>query len=219
MVETFGRMARVPITARQKFNEAAYFYNGMFSLRTNVVIFPYYLSAFLSALRSVTWYLQKQYAHDPRFAAWYPQKQAEMRADPVLRMLDKNRDAVVHREPFDLYFRRGFEMPEKYGEYIETTHFEQIEDETPDGRIRTRIRVGADAQEEEVVPWITWHFSEKDKEDVMNHCHAGLEKIDAILKELELLRIGMGLPPDEEIPAEDGEANDSSSGVVPGGAA
>lgn len=75
-------------------------------------------------------------------------------------------------------------MPEKYGEYIETTHFEQIEDQTPDGVIRTRIRVGADAQEEEVVPRITWHFSEMDNEDVMNHCYAGLEKINAILKEL-----------------------------------
>jgi hypothetical protein len=200
MVETFGRMARVPVTARQKFDEAAYFYNGMFAHRLNVVIFPYYLSAFLSALRSVTWYLQKQYTHDPRFASWYPQKQAEMDADPVLKMLNRQRVAVVHREPFDLYFRRGFRMPERYGEYIETKHFEQTEDQTPDGWIRTRVRVGADAPEEEVTPWINWHFSETDGEDVMNHCYAGLAKVDAILKELESLRLGMGLTPDEEIP-------------------
>jgi hypothetical protein len=67
------------------------------------------------------------------------------------------------------------------------------------------IKVGADAQEEEVVPWVTWHFSETDKEDVMSHCYAGLEKIDAILTELARLRAGMGLSSDEQessVPAE-----------------
>lgn len=53
-MELFGQMARISVTARQKFEEAAYFYNRMFGHRTNVVVFPYYLSGFLSALRSVT---------------------------------------------------------------------------------------------------------------------------------------------------------------------
>jgi len=207
-VEIFGQMARVPLTARQKFNEAAYFYNAMLPLRTNVVRFPYYLSAFLSALRSVTWYLQKQYSNDQRFADWYPQKQAGMEADPVLKMLNQRRVAVVHREPFDLHFKKGFKMPEKYGEYIQTKHFELNEGQTPEGRITMSIRVGADAEEESVVPWITWHFTEADDQDVMNHCYAGLKKIDVILRELELLRIGMGLRADEEMPADEGAADD-----------
>jgi hypothetical protein len=66
-MQMHGQMARVPVTARQKFSEAAYFYNGMLAHRTNPVVFPYYLSAFVSALRSVTIYLQKQYAHRPAF--------------------------------------------------------------------------------------------------------------------------------------------------------
>ena len=200
MVQMFGRMARVPVTARQKFNEAAYFYNAMLKHRLNVIIFPYYLSAFLSALRSVTYYLQKQGAHNEQFETWYSQKRAEMQADPVLKMLQKNRDAVVHREPFDLFFNRSFKMPEKYGDYIETKFFEQIEDQTPEGVITTRIRVGKDAPEEQVEPWITWDFTEDDHEDVINHCYVGLERLDAILKELETRRAEMGLVADEEIP-------------------
>ena len=207
MVQTFGRMARVPVTARQKFNEAAYFYNTMLTHHLNVIVFPYYLSAFLSALRSVTSYLQKQYAHDERFATWYPQKQAEMRADPVLKMLKDNRDAVVHREPFDLFFNRGFKMSKKYGDYIETKFFEQIEGQTPEGVITTKIRVGKDAPEEEVESWITWHFTETDHEQVTKHCYAGLQRLDAILKELETLRAGMGLVPDEEMPLAEGADN------------
>jgi hypothetical protein len=200
MVQMFGRMARVPVTARQKFNEAAFFYNSMLKHRLNVIVFPYCLSAFLSALRSVTWYLQKQYAHNEEFAMWYAEKQTQMRAAPVLKMLAENRTTVVHREPFDLFFNRGFKMPEKYGEYIETTFFEQIEDQTPEGVITTNIRVGKDALEEEVEPWITWHFTEDDHEEVMNHCHGGLERLDAILKELETRRAEIGLVADEEIP-------------------
>jgi hypothetical protein len=76
-MQMHGQMARVPVTARQKFSEAAYFYNCMLPHRTNPVVFPYYLSAFVSALRSVTYYLQKQYAHDERFKEWYAQKQED----------------------------------------------------------------------------------------------------------------------------------------------
>jgi len=41
----------------------------------------------------------------------------------------------VHREPFDLHFKKGFKMPDKYGEYIETKHFELNEGQTSEGRI------------------------------------------------------------------------------------
>jgi hypothetical protein len=98
-------------------------------------------------------------------------------------------------------------MPEKYGDYIETTFFEQIESSTPEGVITTKIRVSKDAPEEDVEPWITWHFTD-DPEDVMNHCHVGLERIDTILKELETRRAEIGLIAEDEIPLvepEDGE--------------
>jgi hypothetical protein len=93
-MQMHGQMARVPVTARQKFSEAAYFYNSMLPHRTNPVVFPYYLSAFVSALRSVTYYLQKQYAHDERFKEWYAPKQEAMKADPVLKMLHES--AIQH---------------------------------------------------------------------------------------------------------------------------
>src|SRR5580658_4083833 len=114
-MQLHGQMARVPVTARQKFSEAAYFFNGMLAHRTNPVVFPYYLSAFVSALRSVTYYLQKQYADDPRFKEWYARKQDEMRADPVLKMLHEQRNTALHKEPFDLCFRQTFKLPERYG--------------------------------------------------------------------------------------------------------
>jgi len=184
-MQVFGQMARVPVTARQKFEEAAYFYNGMVAHRLNVIIFPYYLSGFLSAFRSVTYYMQKQYAHDARFKSWYPQKQAEMAADPVLKMLHAHRSGIVHREPIDLFFYRDFEFPARFGNCIETKHLEVSYDQTSAGEAKTRIKVDADGVEEEVATRISWRFTEEDKVDVAQHCYLALQKVDSILRDLE----------------------------------
>lgn len=187
------------MTARQKFEEAAYFYNQMFALRTDFRRFPFYLSAFLSALRSVTFYLQKQYTGDDRFRDWYVVKQQQMDADPVLRLLNKKRVGVVHREPVDLCYDFGFKWREEHGEYIETTQFEVSITTGPDGLVKMRMKPNVNAEEEDVTLWIKWVFKPDDQVDVMESCYAGLEKIDAILKELEHLRVEAGLPAGEEI--------------------
>jgi hypothetical protein len=184
-MQIFGQMARVPVTARQKFEEAAYFYNGMVAHRLNVIVFPYYLSGFLSAFRSVTFYMQKQYAHDARFKSWYPQKQVEMAADPVLKMLNARRTGVVHSEPIDLFFYRDFEFPTRFGNCIETKHLEVTYDQTSAGEAKTRIKVDADGVDEEVVSRISWRFTEEDMVDVVQHCFLGLQKLDSILEDLE----------------------------------
>lgn len=186
-MQLHGQMARVPVAARQKFFEAAHFYNRMLAHRTNSVVFPYYLSAFVSALRSVTYYLQKQYADEPRFVEWYARKQEEMKAGPVLKMLHEKRNTALHVEPFDLYFKQGFKMPEKYGGVITTDHLEVREETDPTGQIKMRLKVGRDGPEENVEPQIRWHFSDDDPRDVMQHCYEGLEKMEAMLKELPSL--------------------------------
>jgi hypothetical protein len=188
-MQMHGQMARVPVTARQKLSEAAYFYNSMLPHRTNPVIFPYYLSAFVSALRSVTYYLQKQYAHDERFKDWYAQKQEAMKVDPVLKLLHDKRNTALHVEPFDLCFKQGWKMPERCGGVITTTFLAVREEAEPNGQVRTFLQVGKDGPEEEVETQISWHFTDNDPYDVMQHCCEGLEKMNAMLKELSALRL------------------------------
>jgi hypothetical protein len=53
-----AQMVPMPVTAGEKFREAVYFFERMNETRTNVHLFPFHFSAFLSALRSVTFYLQ-----------------------------------------------------------------------------------------------------------------------------------------------------------------
>jgi hypothetical protein len=131
--------------------------------------------------------MQKQYAHDAAFESWYAKKQAEMVADPTLKMLHASRTNIVHREPIDLFFYRDFEFPARFGQCIETKHLEVSYDQTPDGEAKTRIKVDADGVAEEVATRISWRFFEEDKVDVVQHCYLGLQKLDSILKELESL--------------------------------
>jgi hypothetical protein len=118
---------------------------------------------------------------------WYARQQEGMKADPVLKMLHEKRNIALHVEPFDLYFKQGFKMPEKYGGVITTDHLEMREETDPTGQIRMRLKVSKGGPEEEVELQISWHFSEDDPKDVMNHCYEGLEKMDALLKELRAL--------------------------------
>jgi hypothetical protein len=69
----------------------------------------------------------------------------------------------------------------------------------PSGEIKMTLKVGKDGAVEQVEPLISWHSTEDDPKDVMNHCYDGLEKIQAVLKELAALRLESGLPEDEEI--------------------
>jgi len=63
---------------RQKLEEAKYF-------------FKYNLSAFLSAARSVTLIMQKEFGKVSDFKDWYTEKQSMMRSDETMRLLNNKR--------------------------------------------------------------------------------------------------------------------------------
>ena len=85
---------------RHKIQEAEYFLSMMKMKEAfeDDYIFSYNLSAFLSAVRSITEYIKRQYAHRNGFAEWYCPYQIKMFADPELKYLKKVRDEDVHTE-------------------------------------------------------------------------------------------------------------------------
>jgi hypothetical protein len=56
---------------RRKIREAEYFLSTMKQAFEDDNAFPYNLSAFLSAARSITWHMQEQYKHRDGFKEWY----------------------------------------------------------------------------------------------------------------------------------------------------
>lgn len=67
----------------EKLLEAEHFLGGM--TRSSGLTFQFELNAFLSACRSVSFYLQKSLSEVPGFENWYSVQQESMRTDPAMR--------------------------------------------------------------------------------------------------------------------------------------
>jgi len=83
---------------KRKLREAEYFLHKMKKSFKDDDKFYWNLSAFLSAARSITEYIEKQYAHYNGFPEWYCQKKIRMFTDPELKYLKKARDTDVHTD-------------------------------------------------------------------------------------------------------------------------
>jgi hypothetical protein len=92
-----GNLVKNP--TRRKIREAQYFLSMMKQAFEDDDTFSYNLSAFLSAARSITWVMQKQYARYNGFAEWYCPYQIKMPANPELDYLNTLRVEDVHKEP------------------------------------------------------------------------------------------------------------------------
>lgn len=87
-------------TSIEKLLEAEYFL-GMVTTSHGDEL-RYHLNAFLSASRSVTFYLQKSMSSVPDFKTWYSERQAEMRADTVAGFFLELRNISQHEGPVSI---------------------------------------------------------------------------------------------------------------------
>lgn len=88
--------------ALEKLEETKYFLIKMEESIDDLAKFKFNLSAFLSAGRSVTFYLQKEFTHNPKFDKWYPKKQDEMKDDSLFKYFNDKRRTVVHIKTIDV---------------------------------------------------------------------------------------------------------------------
>lgn len=79
-----------------KLYEAKYFFNQMKYNLNNPQILGFNISAFITAARTVTWFMQKEYASNPKFSSWYETKQQEMKDDSVCKFFHDLRTANIH---------------------------------------------------------------------------------------------------------------------------
>jgi hypothetical protein len=181
-------IANVPLatTAEEKFNEAVHFFNLMVGRKNNMRLFPWFFSAFLSALRSTTFYLQKQYADDPAFQKWYEGSRQGMILDAGLKRLNDLRVESVHVQPISLLVKSG---PRFHENPITTKFFEATNTTDDEGNIVWQYRIAkgdAFISAEAITDWVF----EDDEKSVLKLCEEGLSKIRSLLdawhKELDL---------------------------------
>lgn len=71
------------------------------------------LGAFFSAARSITYYMQNQYAKRPNFWEWYCPKQMSMKGDDDLKFLNNLRVDLIHIRPPTITTVRAANVPRR----------------------------------------------------------------------------------------------------------
>jgi hypothetical protein len=68
--------------------------------------FQWNLSAFISAARSITWIMQKEYSKVPGFADWYEDKQKRELSDELFKKFNSLRVLTVKKKPISPTYRQ-----------------------------------------------------------------------------------------------------------------
>lgn len=84
---------------RDKLNEATFFLEEMKGRASDTNGFRYMLTAFLSANRSITQIMQKEFSKVSGFTGWYDLKQEEITRNPTLKYLHRQRVITYHIRP------------------------------------------------------------------------------------------------------------------------
>lgn len=80
-----------------RFQEAHFWIHGLESYYHYASHFRWYLNAFLKALNEIPQVLQTDLQNDPAFVKWFGEHSSQLRNDPLIAYLSKQRDTVVHR--------------------------------------------------------------------------------------------------------------------------
>jgi hypothetical protein len=186
-------------STRDKLNEAEYFLAQMETTMDNKNAFRYNLSAYISALRSTTMFMQKEYAHTPNFPSWYLIKQTQMKADKILSFFNHQRKSTIHIKPIVTHAQVQFHSPAfniaKYTgeEPLSFTITASVEESGKPVMQVTNIVDPAGIMAGEASIETQWLFDDLPQEDnpenkdVIVLCKEQLDKISAIVSECEQL--------------------------------
>ena len=154
----------------EKLSEAQYFLDRMIALQANRLFFKYNLSAFLSAFRSVTFFMQKEYSGMENFAKWYSLKQSEFEANKEMQLLNTKRVMTIHKVPVGLHANINGSIHER----IFITDHLSVEIIHADGTIEKEKPINIERIEltDEIASnekWL-WYFDDYTQSDVVSIC-------------------------------------------------
>jgi len=85
----------------QRLMEATYFLQQMTMTYQEPTAFRFNLNATIQAIRNITFVLQAELSDNDIFQNWYPSKQDEMRANPLLRQFVEARNIIVKKKSLE----------------------------------------------------------------------------------------------------------------------
>ncbi len=143
----------------------------------NPDFFRYELTAFLSALRSVTFIMQKEFSKEVGFEEWYKEKQGLMKNDAVLKYLHRQRTLTHHIYPI-LQYPIG------------------ITEQISEGKRVNAVLTGTGGSlvhstyltypRLKPIGEVKYYFEEIKEKDVIEICQEGLNILNKIVEECEI---------------------------------
>lgn len=175
---------KINASALKKLGEARLFLNLMErSVQSND--FVYFLSAFLSALCSVTQpiKLQPSKAIDDRYRAWKAEMDEGLLKDTNLALLCKMRNGEVHRIPTEKTQAVGASFGT---EGINLSQGDYVEIDFSSGKPVGRHKIGEAPVKTHPVT-VSWHFAAPGDPDVLEMCHAGYSVVERVIASREAM--------------------------------
>ena len=167
--------------AREKLNEAKHFLGQTQDQIKNPKSFAYDLSAFLSAARSVTLFMQSEFCKVPGFRDWYMKKQEQMGNDELFKFFNDLRVITIHQRPVVPHRKISIELTASIGLSYTVTVTDK------DGNIVSEQTGGTEPQKTEPTVRDLWYFEERPDEDLIELCGEYLTRLQILVDECESL--------------------------------
>lgn len=161
---------------RLKVDETNYFLSMMKkTFHDNSDSFHFNMNAFISAFRSITLYMQKQYTKCSGFLEWYSNEQIKMSNDQDLKFLIDARNDVIHIKPVNHMTEYEIKIPVSLPIIPGEELLKKI-DKINDGEVNKR----------EIEVNIERRFFEKQEQEIIDFCENQLNKLTKLVDECEL---------------------------------
>lgn len=181
---------------REKLNETLYFLKQMEAKQPERDNFKFNLSAFLSAARSITLIMQKEFSKVPDFNNWY--EGIAIGKDEEMKFFNRKRILTIHQKPVKPRARVDVNICvptanitiNAYSPTVITTKADEIIGQRVEPeQISSKATSTSDksiSMGESVTTW-RWYFEEFPDMDVLTLCKEHSKKLEALVSECESL--------------------------------
>jgi hypothetical protein len=183
---------------RDKLNEAYHFLEQLKEKQSERDVFRYNLSAFLSAARSVTLVMKKEFNKAPGFKEWYEKAEGAMKKDTDMKLFVEKRNITLKESPAKPKARVDviIEVPtanltiNTFPPTVIITKADgtverSVEPETTPSPI-TPVPDETKTEGKTITKW-RWFFEELPDKDVTTACEEHIKKLESIVAECESL--------------------------------
>jgi hypothetical protein len=166
-----------------KLLEAEYFLKLMIENQAEHDTFKYNLSAFLSAFRSITLIMQKEFNKCPGFAHWYSTQRNKLKADKKMNSLNTKRVMTIHLQTIQQRAQINVNITDRISliSNVSTVLIHEDGSEELSGSLAATLPP-TPAETKSTVQWL-WYFEDIPDIDIVTLCQDCMNKLKPIVSE------------------------------------